>query len=374
MISIQNTDTHCQARTGQLHLSHGRVRTPAFMPVGTNGTVKAMLHTALADIGYELILGNTYHLYLRPGADVISRFGGLHSFSSWKRNILTDSGGFQVFSLAPFRKISDEGVEFQSHIDGSRHNLTPEHVVDIQCVLGSDIQMPLDVCTGADIPEREAMAALELTTKWAKRAKLRWLEKDEPQRGALFGIVQGNFFRLLREESAGQLGELDLPGYAIGGLSVGEAPEVFKEFLHHTAPLLPAGKPKYIMGIGTPEYMLEAIEAGMDLFDCVHPTRVARNGTCFTPDGMLNLRNSRFSQDTDPLTDDCPCPACRDYSRAYLRHLFIAREILGPMLVTWHNLQFVCDMMHDARKAIGRGEFLRYKEGFLSRFGNMRDA
>ncbi len=373
MISIQNNDAHCQARTGQLRLAHGSVRTPAFMPVGTNGTVKAMLHTALADIGYELILGNTYHLYLRPGVDVLSQYGGLHSFSSWKRNILTDSGGFQVFSLAPFRKISDEGVEFQSHIDGSRHHLTPENVVDIQCVLGSDIQMPLDVCTGVKISEREAMAALELTTKWAKRAKLRWLEKDEPQRGALFGIVQGNFFRLLREESARQLGELDLPGYAIGGLSVGEPPEVFNEFLHHTAPLLPEGKPKYVMGIGTPEYMLEAIEAGIDLFDCVHPTRVARNGTCFTPDGMLNLRNSRFRQDTNPLVDDCPCPACCDYSRAYLRHLFISKEILGPMLVTHHNLQFVYDMINDARKAIGRGEFLHYKKGFLSRFGNMRD-
>ena len=374
MISIHSCDTSCQARTGKLHLAHGELCVPAFMPVGTNGTVKAIHHSALSEIGYELILGNTYHIYLRPGMDVIREYGGLHHFSSWKRSILTDSGGFQVFSLAPFRKITEEGVDFRSHIDGSRHRLTPESAVDIQSMLGSDIQMQLDICTPAGISEKEAVTALELTAKWAKRAKIRRSEKHAAYKGALFGIVQGNFFHSLREESAQQLAELDLPGYAIGGLSVGEEEEVFKEFLHYTAPLLPQDKPKYVMGIGTPNYMLEAIEAGIDLFDCVYPTRAARNGSCFTPNGMLNLKNARFQKDLAPLVDGCPCPACRTYSRGYLRHLFITKEILGPMLLTHHNLQFIHSMMQDARAAISRGEFLRYKNDFLDRFEGCRDA
>lgn len=368
MITIKRKDPSCSARTGTLHLSRGDVDIPAFMPVGTNGTVKAMLHQALEEIGYRLILGNTYHLYLRPGMDVMSEYGGLHRFSSWKNNILTDSGGFQVFSLASFRKISDEGVVFSSHIDGSRHHLTPESVVDIQTVLGSDIQMQLDVCTPPDISEREALKALELTTDWARRAKKQRQTKDSTYKGSLFGIVQGNFYKELRKRSAGELAELDLPGYAIGGLSVGEEAPVFADFLHYTAPLLPDDKPKYVMGIGTPDYMLEAMEAGVDIFDCVYPTRVARNGTCFTPEGMLNLKNARFKDDTGPLDATCGCPACTRYSRGYLRHLFIAREILGPMLVTWHNLQFLYSMMEDARLAIAEGRFMKFKEDFMSRF------
>lgn len=368
MITIESRDPSCSARTGTLHLAHGDVQTPAFMPVGTNGTVKAMLHSALEDIGYNLILGNTYHLYLRPGMDVMTEYGGLHKFSSWNKNILTDSGGFQVFSLATFRKISDEGVVFRSHIDGSKHNLTPEKVVDIQTTLGSDIQMQLDVCTPPEISERDALKALELTTAWAKRARTRRAEKDSSYEGSLFGIVQGNFYKDLRKRSAEELAELDLPGYAIGGLSVGEESSVFKEYLHYTAPFLPDDKPKYVMGIGTPDYMLEAMEAGIDIFDCVYPTRVARNGTCFTPEGMLNLRNTRFRNDTTALDPGCSCPACTRYSRGYLRHLFIAKEILGPMLVTQHNLQFLYSMMDDARVAITEGRFLAFKEAFLQRF------
>ncbi len=368
MISITARDKSCGARTGLLHLPKGDVPIPAFMPVGTNGTVKAMLHSSLKEIGYPLILGNTYHLYLRPGMEIINSYGGLHQFSSWDGNILTDSGGFQVFSLAPFRKISDEGVTFRSHIDGSKHQLTPESAVDIQTQLGSDIQMQLDVCTAPGIEEREAIKALELTSAWAKRAKLRRSEKDESYKGKLFGIVQGNFFKHLRKQSAEQLSELDLPGYAIGGLSVGEESEVFRDFLHYTAPLLPVGKPKYVMGIGTPDYMLEAMEAGIDIFDCVYPTRVARNGTCFTLGGMLNLKNARFKEDKLPIDPECICPTCSRYSRGYLRHLFAAKEILGPMLVTHHNLQFLYTMMDQARNAINEGEFLSFKSSFLERF------
>ena len=339
------------------------------MPVGTAGTVKAMLHSSIADIGFNLILGNTYHLYLRPGMDVISAYGGLHEFSSWKGNILTDSGGFQVFSLAPFRKIDDEGVTFRSHIDGSKHTLTPEKVVDIQTILGSDIQMQLDVCTPPGIDFTEAENALKLTTEWAKRARIRRAEKPESYRGSLFGIVQGNFFEDLRKRSAEELCELDLPGYAIGGLSVGEDPSVFRDFLHYTANLLPEEKPRYVMGIGTPDYMLEAVEAGIDVFDCVYPTRVARNGTCFTPEGMLNLKNAQFKNDRGPIVEGCSCPACTRYSRGYLRHLFAAKEILGPMLVTYHNLQFLYDMMEASRRAIESNEFFKFKNSFLSSFG-----
>ncbi|MCK5735573.1 MAG: tRNA guanosine(34) transglycosylase Tgt [Spirochaetaceae bacterium] len=368
MITIKNRDPDCSARTGILHLPKGDVPIPAFMPVGTNGTVKAMLHSSLEQIGYPLILGNTYHLYLRPGTEVISKYGSLHKFSSWKANILTDSGGFQVFSLSSFRKISSDGVTFQSHIDGSKHHLTPEKVVDIQTLLGSDIQMQLDVCTEPGINKKDASEALELTTQWAVRAKERRQEQDSAYKGSLFGIVQGNFYKDLRQQSAEQLAELDLPGYAIGGLSVGEEPEVFGDFLHFTAPLLPDDKPKYVMGIGTPDYMLEAMEAGIDLFDCVYPTRVARNGTCFTHEGMLNLKNARFKDDQLPIDTECSCSSCSRYSRGYLRHLFAAREILGPMLVTHHNLQFLYTMMEQARNSISEGRFLDFKKSFLQRF------
>jgi len=369
MLEIVANDEHCSARTGTLHLLRGDVAIPAFLPVGTNGTVKAIQHSALRRIGYSLILGNAYHLYLRPGIRVIEKYGGLHNFSSWDGSILTDSGGFQVFSLASFRKISVDGILFNSHIDGSRHFLTPESVVDMQVALGSDIQMQLDVCTALGISVDEAREAAELTALWAKRAKKRYLEHPEASRGYLFGIVQGNFFKEIRALSSSLLSELDLPGYAIGGLSVGEKSEVFREFLRYTAPMLPNDKPRYIMGIGTPEYMLESIEAGIDLFDCVYPTRIARNGTCFTPFGMINLKNSQFKDDIRPIDSECICPACMHYSRGYLRHLFVAKEILGPMLLTHHNLQFIFTMMKEARKAIRNNAFLGFKSAFLERFG-----
>lgn len=369
MLDIVANDRDCSARTGTLQLPRGEVSIPAFLPVGTNATVKAIQHSTLRHIGYSLILGNAYHLYLRPGIQVVEKHGGLHNFSSWDGNILTDSGGFQVFSLASFRKIAREGIVFNSHIDGSRHFLTPESVVDMQVALGSDIQMQLDVCTAPGIEVDEAREAVELTALWAKRAKQRYLEHSESSRGHLFGIVQGNFFKELRALSSSLLSELNLSGYAIGGLSVGEAPEVFKEFLKYTAPLLPSDKPKYIMGIGTPEYMLESIEAGIDFFDCAYPTRIARNGTCFTRFGMINLRNSRFKDDVRPIDPECICPACVRYSRAYLRHLFVTGEILGPMLLTHHNLQFLFTMMEEARGAIRNGTFLGFKSAFLERFG-----
>jgi len=368
MLDVHASDKNCSARTGYLHLPKGEVAIPAFLPVGTNGAVKAIQHSALSRIGYSLILGNAYHIYLRPGIRVVEKHGGLHSFSSWDGNILTDSGGFQVFSLAPFRKLTRDGVVFNSHIDGSRHFLTPESVVDMQVAFGSDIQMQLDVCTAPGIDEGEALEAVELTAYWAKRAKQRYLEHSESYGGYLFGIIQGNFFKNLRVLSSSLLSELELPGYAIGGLSVGEKPEIFKEFLEITAPLLPSDKPKYIMGVGTPEYMLESIEAGIDFFDCVYPTRIARNGTCFTRFGMINLKNSRFKDDTDPIEPDCLCPACARYSCGYLRHLFVTREILGPMLLTHHNLQFIFTMMEEVRGAIRDGVFLSFKSAFLERF------
>jgi len=368
VISISAFDSNSSARTGILHLPKGDVPIPAFMPVGTNGTVKAIHHKTLHEIGYSLILGNTYHLFLRPGMDVIAKHGGLHRFSSWKGNILTDSGGFQVFSLPSFRKISEEGVVFRSHIDGSQHFLSPESVVDMQIVLGSDIQMQLDVCTAMGINRKKAAEAVDLTTTWAVRAKKRWQEQDAEAKSALFGIVQGNFFKDLRKESATRLSALELPGYAIGGLSVGEDSDTFRDFLHYTTPLLPTDKPRYVMGIGTPEYMLEAIEAGVDIFDCVYPTRVARNGTCFTADGMLNLKNTRFKNDLSPISSECSCPTCTDYSRGYLRHLFATGEILGPILITHHNLLFIYTLMERVRRSIRKGEFSSFKTSFLERF------
>ena len=285
-------DPQCRARTGVIDLPHGPVATPTFMPVGTAGTVKAIRHDTVEAMGYRLILANTYHLFLRPGTETIAAFGGLHRFSSWDHNILTDSGGYQIFSLAPFRKITDEGAHFQSHIDGARHMLTPERAVEIQVTIGSDIQMVLDVCTGPDQDRAGALEALDTTTLWAGRARDRWREAREESgyRGALFGIVQGNFFPDLRTRAVEATVALDLPGIAIGGLSVGESFDTYEAILAHTAALLPAHTPRYVMGIGTPEYILTAIEHGIDMFDCVFPTRAGRNGTLFTTGGRINLK------------------------------------------------------------------------------------
>ncbi len=369
IIEIQHHCSHTRGRNGFLQLPHGKIEIPAFMPVGTNGTVKAITPNLLEEMEYRLILGNTYHLYLRPGLDVIKQAGGLREFSSWSGNILTDSGGFQVFSLAPFRKIREEGVEFQSHIDGSYHQFTPEKIVDIQRDLNSDIQMALDYCTPPGTGRQEAERALGITTAWAGRAYHQWLKaREEGYQGYLFPIIQGNFYKDLRKQSAEEILALDTPGVAIGGLSVGEAKEVFLEYLEYTAPFLPDDRVRYLMGIGTPDYILAAVENGIDIFDCVYPTRIARNSTVFTRDGTIALKRAEYTSSQAPPDPECRCPVCQRYSRSYLRHLFKAGEILGPMLATQHNLFFLQTMMQEIRKSIKQNYFLEYKRKFLSRY------
>jgi queuine tRNA-ribosyltransferase len=365
---VSHRDANSPARTARLELNHGTVLTPAFMPVGTNATVKALRSDDLEALGVNLILSNTYHLYLRPGTEVISKFQGLHRFMNWNHNILTDSGGFQIFSLAPFRKIEEQGVHFKSHIDGSSHALTPEEVVRTQLILGSDVLMPLDVCTAPEIDRTEAERALELTTRWAERSKACWQSERLPGSGELFGIVQGNFFKDLRTRSAEQITALELPGYCIGGLSVGESSAVFQDLLAHTAELLPASRPRYLMGIGTPEYILAAVEHGIDLFDCVLPTRTARNAQAFTRSGPLSLKKERNRLDDSPIDPECSCSTCRSYSRAYLRHLFKTREILAAVLTSYHNLHFIQDLIRDTRYAIQADQYLPFKKSFLERY------
>jgi queuine tRNA-ribosyltransferase len=369
VFSIVHRDPSTAARTGQLLLAHGSVDTPAFMPVGTAATVKAITHERLENMGYTLILGNTYHLYLRPGAETVRAMGGIHGFSSWPHNILTDSGGFQVFSLADLRTVHERGVRFRSHLDGSTHEFTPEGVVDTQVALGSDIQMQLDVCTGPEADRREALDALTRTTSWAGRAKDRWLEQiDQGYHGALFGIVQGNFIPELRKRSAEEIASLELPGIAIGGLSVGEEASVFQDILSITAPLLPDEVPHYLMGVGTPDYIFAAVGLGIDMFDCVLPTRIARNGTVMTPDGRVVLKNEIHERSDEPIQSDCGCATCTRYSRGYLRHLFKSGEMLGPMLATEHNLYYYAELMHGIRDAIDRSEFSSFAAQTMSRF------
>jgi queuine tRNA-ribosyltransferase len=296
------------------------------------------------------------------------RAGGLHGFMGWRHNILTDSGGYQVFSLSSFRKVEEDGVTFRSHIDGSSHTLTPEAVIDIQTTFGSDVMMPLDECTSPGIPRADAEEAVRRTTHWLRKSRERWRERDAPFSGQLFGIMQGNFHEDLRRTSAEQISDLDLPGYAIGGLSVGEEFPVFRDFLHFSADLLPQGKPKYLMGIGTPQYILEAVEAGIDLFDCVFPTRTARNAQVFTLSGPLSLRNEKYRMDFQPIDGDCRCETCRNHTRSYLRHLFKAREIEAAVLATHHNLAFIQDLVRSIRDAVRQGEFMRFKQSFLARY------
>jgi len=369
IFQISSQDPFCDARTGKLNLPHGMVDTPAFMPVGTNGTVKALTREDLMDIGFGVILSNTYHLYLRPGMEVISASGGLHRFTQWDRNILTDSGGFQIFSMAPFRKISDEGIKFRSHIDGGSRFLTPENVSELQAVFGSDIQMQLDVCTSWGVSRKEAEEALVTTTLWMGRARKAWEgERAKGYSGHFFPIVQGNFFKDLRKISAERVAETSPPGIAIGGLSVGEPKDVFQEYLTFTSALLPKGLPRYVMGIGTPEYILIAIEQGIDMFDCVFPTRNARNGSVLTRRGSFALKKAENRLDFMPIDEECGCKVCRTYSRAYLRHLFKAREILCSILASYHNLYFINELVLNARKAIREQRFLEFKKEFLSRY------
>ncbi len=365
--TIRQKDSTTSARTGFLQLNHGGVSTPAFMPVGTNGTIKALHHDLIHKMQYEIILANTYHLYLRPGIEIIKKAGGLHKFSSLYTNILTDSGGFQIFSLADMREIHENGVAFRSHIDGSSHFLTPAGIVDLQLTFGSDILMPLDVCTQPNVQYKQAVHANTITTKWARESYENW-EKYPDQKGALFGIVQGNFYKDLRRQSADEIGSIDFPGLAIGGLSVGEEKEKFQDYLCYTAELLPRERPRYVMGIGTPDYILHAVEQGIDLFDCVFATRIARNGTVFTDRGTISLKNEKFKEDLLPIMPDCTCRTCRQFSRAYIRHLFKSKEILGPMVTTEHNLFFLQEMIRNIRKAIERKEFRQYKKKILQAY------
>lgn len=368
--TLHHQDAHCKARSGSIELPHGPVQTPAFMPVGTNATVKAMTKDSLEEIGFDIILANTYHLFLRPGVEIIQKAGGLHGFSGWKKNFLTDSGGYQVFSLSEFRKITSEGVKFRSHIDGSARFLTPESVVLLQSGFNSDIQMQLDVCTGFGTEWKKAKEALHITNDWAKRAKKTWLETPDTYQGKLFSIIQGNFYHDLRKESIEAVIQLDTPGIAIGGLSVGEPPEVYSEFLASVSSQLPDEKPRYVMGIGTPDYILDAVYNGIDIFDCVLPSRNARNGSLFTRDGAIAIKKERFASDFGPIDAECTCKVCREYSRAYMRHLYKNDEILSSMLATYHNLAFLHQLMHEIRSAIETDSFIEYRKNFLYRLNS----
>ncbi|OCW58216.1 tRNA guanosine(34) transglycosylase Tgt [Hoeflea olei] len=346
--------TDGNARRGTISMPRGEIRTPAFMPVGTGGTVKAMYMDQVRDLGADIILGNTYHLMLRPGAERVARLGGLHHFARWDRPILTDSGGFQVMSLSALRKITEQGVTFQSHIDGSRHEMSPERSIEIQGLLGSDIQMQLDECVRLPASEDEIARAMEMSLRWAERCKTQF--GDQPGK-AMFGIVQGGDVPRLREQSAKGLADLDLKGYAVGGLAVGEPQQVMLDMLEVTCPLLPAEKPRYLMGVGTPDDILKSVARGIDMFDCVMPTRAGRHGLAFTRHGKINLKNARHAEDHRPLDEESSCPAARDYSRAYLHHLVRSNEILGMMLITWNNLSYYQDLMAGIRGAIEAGDF-----------------
>lgn len=357
---FQLLNTDGQARLGRIATPHGEVNTPAFMPVGTQGTVKAMTPLELERAGAEMILSNTYHLFLRPGPALISRFGGLHRFMNWNGPILTDSGGFQVYSLSAIRKVRDEGVTFRSHLDGSSHFLSPEMAVEVQAALGSDIMMCLDECPPYPAERREVEKALARTVKWARRSKKCRINPGQ----ALFGIVQGGIYPDLRKAGAEEIAALGFDGYALGGLSVGEPKEAMMQTVAYSAPLLPSARPRYLMGVGTPEDILEAVSCGIDLFDCVIPTRSARHGLLFTNEGNVVIKNARFRDDDSPLDRLCDCYTCRNFSRAYLRHLFIAREILAIILNTVHNIRFYMSLMERARKAIGDGTYGDFRRAF----------
>ena len=369
IFELTHENKNSLARTGILHLPHGDVHTPVFMPVGTKGTVKAVDKDSLNEIGFEIILANTYHMYLRPGADLVKEAGGLHGFTKFEKNFLTDSGGFQVFSLASLRKIKDDGVEFRSDIDGSRHFFTPENVVQTQVKLNSDIQMQLDVCTGFGVDKKEAEKALRITSDWTLRAINEWNKaREEGYKGYLFPIVQGNFFDDLRKQSAEFVSSLDTAGLAIGGLSVGEPADVFAEKLQYTVQFITREKPRHVMGIGTPEYIFEAVANGIDMFDCVAPTRIARHGLYFSHHGMVSIKQKRYERDFTALDPQCECKVCKTYSRAYLRHIFREQEILSSMLASYHNLYFLHSMMNDIRKAINEDRFETFREEFLKQF------
>jgi queuine tRNA-ribosyltransferase len=383
---LSTTDRHSKARRGRLTTAHGVIETPAFMPIGTQGSVKGVSPRELRELNAQIILGNTYHLFVRPGLEVIKHFGGLHKFMNWDGPILTDSGGYQIFSLAKLRKIADDGVEFQNHVDGAQAFVSPEIAMEIQAALGSDIAMALDECVPYPCEYDYAAQSAEMTTRWAKRCK-EWKRRDgeratgraadsptRPFAGSmLFGISQGATFEDLRKQSAQAIVDLDFDGYAIGGVSVGEPEAEMMAAIESAEPFLPKDKPRYAMGLGTPPQMLEMIARGMDMFDCVLPTRLARNGTAFTPIGTINLKNAEFALDKRPIEENCTCPACREFSRGYIRHLVKAEEILGLRLITLHNLHFYLNLMNRARTEIEGATFDQFRKAFVADY-KTRDA
>ncbi len=366
---LLHVDKNSGARRGIVHTPHGDIQTPVFMPVGTQATVKAMTPEELKEIEAQIILSNTYHLYLRPGNKLVKEAGGLHEFMRWDRPILTDSGGFQVFSLGPLRKITEEGVEFKSYLDGSKHFLSPEAVMEIENDLGADIIMAFDECCPYPSTYEYTKNSMERTTRWAKRCKESHSRSDQ----GLFGIIQGGFYKDLRKESVEQLTKIDFPGYAIGGISVGEPKEEFLDILKYTAPLMPENKPRYLMGVGSPDYLVEAALAGIDMCDCVLPTRIARNGTAMTWQGKKVIRNASYARDFTTLDEECDCYACKNYTKAYIHHLIKNKEILGVRLLSIHNLRFLTKLMERVRIEIEHDNLLNFKNEFFKKYGYTED-
>lgn len=363
---LLHIDKNSGARRGVVHTPHGDIQTPVFMPVGTQATVKSMTPEELKnDVKAQIILANTYHLYLRPGHELVKEAGGLHKFMNWDMPILTDCGGFQVFSLSKLRKISEDGVLFSSHLDGSKHMFTPEKVIEIEEALGADIIMSFDECCPYPSAYDYTKKSMERTTRWARRCK----DVHNTSNQGLFGIIQGGFYKDLRKISAEDLKELDFPGYAIGGISVGEPKEEFLDILRYTAPLMPENKPRYLMGVGTPDYLIEAALAGIDMCDCVLPTRLARHGTALTSKGKLVIRNANYERDFGKLDEECDCYTCKNYSRAYIRHLVKTNEILGIRLLSLHNLRFLTRLMENVRNAIEQDNLLGFREEFYKKYG-----
>ena len=367
---LLHIDKNSGARRGVVHTPHGDIQTPVFMPVGTQATVKAMTPEELKEIEAQIILSNTYHLYLRPGNKLVKEAGGLHEFMRWDRPILTDSGGFQVFSLGSLRNITEEGVEFKSYLDGSKHFLSPENVMEIENDLGADIMMAFDECCPYPSTYEYTKNSMERTTRWAERCKKAHTRQGEQ---GLFGIIQGGFYKDLRKKSAEDLIKLDFPGYAIGGISVGEPKEEFLDILRYTAPLMPENKPRYLMGVGSPDYLIEAALAGIDMCDCVLPTRIARNGTAMTWQGKKVIRNASYARDFTTLDEECDCYACKNYTKAYIHHLIKNKEILGVRLLSIHNLRFLTKLMERVRIEIENDNLLEFKKEFFKKYGYTED-
>ena len=364
--TLEKKSSQCKARTGTIETNHGVIKTPVFMPVGTRATVKAMNNDELKSIGSQIILSNTYHLYLKPGQEIIRKADGLHKFMNWDKPILTDSGGFQVFSLSKTRKITEEGVQFRSHIDGSKHFISPEKSMEIQNDLGSDIMMAFDECVPYPASYEYTEDSMKRTLRWLKRCKDYHKNTDKQN---LFGIIQGGMYKDLREYSAKNTIDFDLPGYAIGGLSVGEPRDLMIELLDFTTDFMPENKPRYLMGVGTPDYLFEAVEHGVDMCDCVLPTRIARNGTALTSKGKLVVKNAKYKDDFSPLDENCDCYACKNHTRAYIRHLLNVDEILGARLLSIHNLRFLIKLMENIRKSIEEDRYLEFKDEFYRNYG-----